>query len=70
MEKVKHCQYFPDALYCLDCLVMHFCLNVFSVCFSVVWLVKESNAPFRRVRDDEIEVDPRLADNSFEAKVR
>lgn len=29
---------------------------------------KSSNVPFRRIKDDEVEVDPRLADNSFEAK--
>lgn len=28
------------------------------------------NTPFRRVKDDEITVDPRVGDNSFEAKVR
>ncbi|KAH8930054.1 hypothetical protein BT69DRAFT_1210815, partial [Atractiella rhizophila] len=29
---------------------------------------KGSNTPFRRVRAEEISVDPRLADNSFEAR--
>lgn len=45
--------------------VWHFCLNAFSVC-----RLKASSAPFRRIRDEEIEVDPRLANNSFDAKVR
>ena len=27
------------------------------------------NVPFRRVKDDEIEVSPQLANNSFDAKV-
>lgn len=29
---------------------------------------KKSNVPFRRIREEEVEVDPRLADNSFDAK--
>lgn len=29
----------------------------------------QSNIPFRRVREEEVAVDPRLADNSFDAKV-
>lgn len=31
--------------------------------------LKNGTTPFRRIRDEEIEVDPRLADNSFKAKV-
>lgn len=30
---------------------------------------KQPASPFRRVREEEIEVDARVADNSFEAKV-
>lgn len=30
---------------------------------------QSSNVPFRRIREDEVEVDPRLMDNSFDAKV-
>lgn len=30
--------------------------------------VKRPSSPFRRVREEEIEVDARVADNSFEAK--
>lgn len=30
---------------------------------------RKISEPFRRVREDDIEVDPRLANNSFEAKV-
>ncbi|KAI1894544.1 hypothetical protein AGOR_G00116880 [Albula goreensis] len=30
---------------------------------------KTANVPFRRIRDEEIEVDPRLANNSFDAKL-
>lgn len=29
----------------------------------------KQNAPFRRVREEEVYVDPRLQDNSFDAKV-
>lgn len=32
--------------------------------------LQAANVPFRRIRDEEVEVDPRLADNSFDAKVR
>lgn len=31
---------------------------------------QQPSSPFRRVREEEIEVDARVADNSFEAKVR
>lgn len=30
---------------------------------------KSSNVPFRRIKEDEVNVDPRLADNSFDAKM-
>lgn len=30
---------------------------------------KKPNAPFRRVRDEEVEIDERVKDMSFEAKV-
>lgn len=36
---------------------------------SLPWSLKTTHAPFRRIREEEIEVDPRFADNSFEAKV-
>lgn len=42
------------------------CLYVLTVsCF----LSQQPSSPFRRVREEEIEVDARVADNSFEAKV-
>lgn len=34
-----------------------------------VSVFQSSNVPFRRIVEEKIEVDPRLADNSFEAKV-
>lgn len=33
------------------------------------FLFQQPSSPFRRVREEEIEVDARVADNSFEAKV-
>lgn len=30
---------------------------------------KRASSPFRRIREEEIEVDARVADNSFDAKV-
>lgn len=33
------------------------------------FLFQQASSPFRRVREEEIEVDARVADNSFEAKV-
>lgn len=30
---------------------------------------QSSNVPFRRIREEEVAVDPRLQDNSFDAKV-
>lgn len=43
------------------------------MCFYVVsashFLFQQASSPFRRVREEEIEVDARVADNSFEAKV-
>lgn len=34
-----------------------------------ITVFQSSNIPFRRIREEEVEVDPRLADNSFDAKV-
>ena len=31
---------------------------------------RRASSPFRRIREEEIEVDARVADNSFDAKVR
>ena len=36
---------------------------------DLLWFQKKVNEPFRRVKAEEIEVDHRLRDNSFEAKV-
>jgi hypothetical protein len=33
------------------------------------FLISQKNTPFRRVRDDEVEVSSMLGNNSFEAKV-
>lgn len=33
------------------------------------FVFQSSNVPFRRIREEEVAVDPRLADNSFDAKV-
>lgn len=33
------------------------------------YLLHLQNTPFKRVKEDLVEIDPRLADNSFEAKV-
>lgn len=35
----------------------------------LLYLLKNGNNPFRRIREEDVEVDPRLADNSFTAKV-
>ena len=40
-------------------------LNIVSLLFQE----KKGNVPFRRVKSEEVLVDRRLADNSFEAKV-
>lgn len=42
------------------------CLYVLTVSH---FLFLQPSSPFRRVREEEIEVDARVADNSFEAKV-
>ena len=34
-----------------------------------IYLQKTPNTPFRRVKTEDIDVDTRLTDNSFEAKV-
>lgn len=32
--------------------------------------MKKQNEPFRRIRPEDVEIDPRLADNSFWSKVQ
>lgn len=39
-------------------------------CFVLFQGEKRASSPFRRVREEDIEVDSRVADNSFDAKVR
>lgn len=38
--------------------------------FILLQTEKRASSPFRRIREEEIEVDARVADNSFDAKVR
>lgn len=43
-------------------------LCAYALLCLVSFLFKQPASPFRRVREEEIEVDARVADNSFEAK--
>ena len=38
--------------------------------FVLLQAEKRASSPFRRVREEDVEVDARVADNSFDAKVR
>ena len=38
--------------------------------YGILLLSSQEKTPFKRVKEDEITVHPRLQDNSFEAKVR
>lgn len=46
--------------------------SVFNLFLNFILLQgeKRASSPFRRIREEEIEVDARVADNSFDAKVR
>lgn len=69
----------PIRRYSLFCLLKlpinvqnktHFTHAVMKSVVSLKQLVFQSNIPFRRIVEEDVSVDPRLADNSFTAKVR
>lgn len=43
--------------------------TLFLISFFILQGEKRASSPFRRIREEEIEVDARVADNSFDAKV-
>lgn len=63
----------PKVSLLLFCFLCTFCrsIQVVQVCNLMQFCLPiQIKTPFRRVKEEEITVDPRLKDNSFEGKVR